>query len=89
MSVERPGAPPATSLEPPPMRLWSVEVDSPELPGRHRFEIEARVEVEAQVSAAEVTLMTIPEEKLSAKFRRRKRETQVADVAKYAVATPK
>lgn len=76
-------------MTPPPMRTWAVVVDSPELSQKIDCEVEARGEAEAQVNAAEVALAVLSEERLSAKFRRRKRETQVAAVAKYAVATAK
>jgi hypothetical protein len=77
------------SLDPPPVRTWVVSVDSPELPRKVELEVEAMVEVEAQVRAAEGALLTIDAADLSAKFRRRKPENQVADVAKFAVATAK
>jgi hypothetical protein len=76
-------------LTPPPTVTWVVVVDSPELPRKVELEVSAMVEVEAQVRAAEGALLTIDAADLSAKFRRRKRENQVADVAKYAVATKK
>lgn len=77
------------SLEPPPVRTWVVAVDSPELPRKVELEVSAMTETEAQVCAAEGALLTIDAADLPAKFRRRKRETQVADVARYAVATVK
>lgn len=77
------------SLEPPPVTTWVVVVDSPELPRKVELEVAAMAETEAQVYGAEGALLTIEAADLSAKFKRRKRETQVADVAKYAVATEK
>lgn len=36
-----------SDLTPPPMKKWQVVIDSPQLPERYEFEVDARVETEA------------------------------------------
>lgn len=79
----------AVDMTPPPVVTWAVVVDSPELPRKIECEVSAMTGIEAQVRAAETALLLIGSDKLTAKFKRRKPENQVADVAKYAEATKK
>lgn len=75
------------SLTPPPLKMWHVIVDSPELPKKYEFDLEARVEVEAEVKGAEQALAgvdVIP----TAALRKLNQEGRVVAVAHYAEAKP-
>jgi hypothetical protein len=74
-----------SDLTPPAMKRYRVIVDSPELPERHDFDLDARVEVEAQVKGAEVALTTTRH--LPRRLARLSREDQVTAVAGFAQAT--
>lgn len=76
-------------MTPPPVVTWAVVVESPELPRKVECEVSAMGEIEARVRGAETALLVVGSDELSAKFKRRKAEDQVAAVAKYAEATKK
>lgn len=79
----------SVDMTPPPVKCWVVVIDSPELPRKVTVEVDAMVITEAKVRGAEAALVVVDAAELSAKFKRRKAESQVAAVAKYAEATKK
>lgn len=73
-------------MTPPPLRSFFVIVDSPELPQRYEFDVEARVPVEAQVKAAERALAAAIDggKQLPQSLRRLSQEDAVTGIAGYA-----
>jgi hypothetical protein len=74
-------------LTPPPIKRWRVVIDSPELPEKYEFEVEARVKVEAMVRGAEHAVAVAGGRAVPSLRRGGSQEIQVLNVAGYAEAT--
>lgn len=64
-----------------------MAIDSPNLPKRYDYEVEAMTEIEAKVRGAECAVTVAGDDAGPAKFRKQSREDKVTDCAGYAEAT--
>jgi hypothetical protein len=67
------------------MKTYKVTVDSPELPPRYEFDVEARVTAEAEVKGAEHALAAVGDD-LAPSLRRLSEEDRVVGLAYFAEA---